>query len=258
MRPLPKKQISVRNVIIGGEKPLICLPLVGAKKKDLRGGATTLLSLSPDIVEWRVDGFEGVKDIDKCTKILSELRNIFKETPILFTCRSSLEGGARKTQKLTQDHRLALFEEVIVSGLVDLVDIELSNEAFFLEHISNSAHTNNVKVVFSYHNFKETPSKDVLQEILLQAETKGADIAKIAVMPKNHQDVLVLFSATDFARTHLLTIPMITIAMGKEGRISRLAGGLWGSDITFAAWEEVSAPGQLPVTKMRLAMKLIY
>ena len=51
---------------------------------------------------------------------------------------------------------------------------------------------------------------------------------------------------------------MITIAMGDGGRVTRLAGGLFGSDITFAAGEASSAPGQIPVAELRRAMALFY
>jgi 3-dehydroquinate dehydratase-1 len=37
-----------------------------------------------------------------------------------------------------------------------------------------------------------------------------------------------------------------------------LAGGLFGSDITFAIGKAASAPGQIPIKDMKLGMNLLY
>ncbi|HBT96405.1 MAG TPA: type I 3-dehydroquinate dehydratase, partial [Desulfobulbaceae bacterium] len=64
-------------------------------------------------------------------------------------------------------------------------------------------------------------------------------------------------AATCRARREL-DLPLVTIAMGRDGRLSRIAGGLFGSDITFAAGFGASAPGQITTHKLREAMKLLY
>ncbi len=46
--------------------------------------------------------------------------------------------------------------------------------------------------------------------------------------------------------------------MGPQGRLSRLAGGLFGSDITFASGRTPSAPGQIPIEHLRHAMAALY
>ena len=40
---------------------------------------------------------------------------------------------------------------------------------------------------------------------------------------------------------------LLTMAMGREGSITRLAGELFGSAITFCSLEKASAPGQVQV-----------
>ena len=93
---------------------------------------------------------------------------------------------------------------------------------------------------------------------LLEAQEKGADIAKMAVMPKNYADVLTLLGATLKARTGAVNIPIITMSMGPEGGVTRVAGGLFGSDLTFAIGKESSAPGQIPISDLRQAMAVLY
>ena len=68
----------------------------------------------------------------------------------------------------------------------------------------------------------------------------------------------MLLSATLKARTEALEIPIVTMSMGAEGVVTRLAGGLFGNDITFAIGKNASAPGQIPIGELRRAMAVLY
>jgi 3-dehydroquinate dehydratase-1 len=70
--------------------------------------------------------------------------------------------------------------------------------------------------------------------------------------------VLTLLGATLKARTGAVNVPIITMSMGAEGEITRVAGGLFGSDLTFAVGKEASAPGQIPIKDLRQAMSVLY
>ena len=255
MRQQSRVQITVRGKVVGGSWPLICLPLVAKEKAALRHEACELAALRPDMVEWRVDAFSGAVDLAQCWSVLHELRTIIGEIPLMFTCRIDREGGM---QHMTQESRLALITRAMESGQVDLVDIELCNEREFIEEIIGRAKTLGVKLILSYHNFQETPAGEFLAEKMTEAEKMGADIAKVAVMPKDYHDVLTLLAVTNTARNGQVGIPMITISMGEAGKISRLAGGLFGSDITFGAGREASAPGQMAFQDLKKGMALLY
>jgi 3-dehydroquinate dehydratase-1 len=255
MRQQSTLPVAVRGVVIGGPRPLICLPLVGESKEQVLREAEGLVALRPDLLEWRVDACELVENIGECLALLRELRQSIGEIPLIFTCRIALEGGLKK---LTQEKRLELFTAAIASGNVDLVDIELCNEEKFVKVIQERAKTDNVKVILSYHNFKETPSEPFIYSKLVEAQTAGADIAKLAVMPETYGDVLTLLSATNKARNERVRVPMVTMSMGPEGAVSRLAGGLFGSDITFAIGLQASAPGQIPIQELKMGMALLY
>ena len=155
-------------------------------------------------------------------------------------------------------HFLELFKGAMESGDVDIVDIELCNEKEFIESVREMAGANKVALILSYHNFNNTPDEEFICNKLSEARKAGADIAKLAVMPTNYSDVLNLLTATNRARTGAVDIPMITISMGEQGGISRLAGGLFGSDITFGLGRESSAPGQMPIDDLRTGMALLY
>ena len=115
-----------------------------------------------------------------------------------------------------------------------------------------------VSLILSYHNFKETPSEAFIYSRLVEAQKAGAEISKVAVMPKNYGDVLTLLSATNKARNETVRGPIVTMSMGPEGAVSRLAGGLFGSDITFAIGMQASAPGQIPIEELKRGMALLY
>ncbi len=87
-------------------------------------------------------------------------------------------------------------------------------------------------------------------------ETLGADILKLAVMPETSEDVLDLLQTT--AQISAQTMhPIITMSMGKLGVISRISGATFGSAVTFATVGQASAPGQIPLDKMRAILQAI-
>ena len=52
--------IKVRNIEIGSGTPKIIVPIVGVTKQEIIDEAKTFDSIPVDVVEWRVDWFEGV------------------------------------------------------------------------------------------------------------------------------------------------------------------------------------------------------
>ena len=248
-------QITVKNTVIGGPDFLICIPLLAAERSGLFKEAAVIKSTDPDLVEWRIDGYRHVQDINNSLDALSKLRIQFMDTPLIFTCRIHSEGGLKK---LNDSQRQCLLTEAIASGNFDIVDIELCNDASFVQSIMKAAKNASVQVILSYHNFEMTPGETFIFDTLLKAQDLGADIAKVAVMPKGHHDVLTLLNATLKARLQGLKIPAITMSMGSQGRLTRMVGGLFGSDITYASATTPSAPGQLPIEILRQAMAALY
>lgn len=255
MRLQSKHKVVVRDIAIGGEKVLICLPLMAEDKSSLLQQAQELISLKPDLLEWRIDGYDGVERISDAIEALEALRKQIGPIPLVFTCRISSEGGFRK---LPQEHRRDLITTAIRSGHVDIVDIEMCNEPAFIDAIRAESDVHRTKLIFSYHDFEQTPEEAYIYDQLKQAQTLGADIAKMAVMPHGYEDVLTLLNATLRARNQGVQIPIVTMAMGARGSVTRIAGGLFGSDITFAMGKSTTAPGQIHIERLRGAMGLIY
>ena len=150
MRQQSKVKVPVRNVVIGGDKPLICLPLVAKTTAELLAEAEMLVSLSPDMLEWRIDAFTKVDDLAECLDAQKKLRAVIGDIPLIYTCRIDLEGGMAK---MDQGYRKTLIEAAISEGSIDLVDIELCNEEDFISSIKNKTQECGVKLILSYHHF---------------------------------------------------------------------------------------------------------
>lgn len=247
--------IDVRGVKIGEGIPKIIVPIVGQTKEEILAAVDMFRGVAMDIVEWRVDWFEDVFDFDKVEDVLKDLRPALGDTPILFTFRTSKEGGEKA---IDTDAYAKLNIQAAQTGMVDLIDVEVFTGDDIVKEIIEGAHANGVKVVASNHDFDKTPDKDDIVGRLRKMQELGADIPKIAVMPRNKKDVLTLLSATEEMATDYADRPIITMSMAGTGLISRLCGEVFGSSCTFGAVGKVSAPGQMNAVDLDTVLNLIH
>ncbi len=255
MKENVKKYVTVRGVTIGDGAPKICVPMVGTTLAQLIEEANFLKTLDLDVVEWRVDFFEHVEQIDKVKEALIQIREVLAEIPLVFTFRSAKEGGEKEVGSAFY---FELNKAIAETGLVDIVDIELFNEEKDVKALIEAAHVQNVYVIISNHDFHATPSKEEIISRLLKAQELGGDLPKIAVMPKSTVDVLTLLDATAAMNEQFADRPIITMSMSGKGVISRLAGEIFGSALTFGAAKKASAPGQIAVTELRSILNLLH
>lgn len=144
------------------------------------------------------------------------------------------------------------------SGMADMIDIELFTGDEIVKEVVDFAHSQNVKVVMSNHDFFKTPAKEEIISRLCKMQEMNADLPKIAVMPQEAEDVLTLLSATNEMITKYADRPIITMSMGGLGIISRIAGEAFGSALTFGAAKLASAPGQVPVEKLVQVLEILH
>lgn len=247
--------VEVRGVKIGEGTPKIIVPIVGVTKEDILSAAKSFGEVKYDIVEWRVDWFEDVFDFAKVEDTAKALRDVLGDKPILFTFRTSKEGGEKAIEPAAY---VELNSKIVATGLVDMVDVEAFTGDDYVKEIIEVAHKNNVKVVASNHDFGKTPAKEDLVYRLRKMQDLGADIPKIAVMPQNKKDVLTLLSATEAMANDYADRPIITMSMAGTGLISRLCGEVFGSAATFGAVGKVSAPGQMNAKDLGTILTLIH
>ena len=239
--------IDIRGRRLGGETPLICSPLVGKTRERLLSEAANVHAKKPDVIEWRVDYFGAIGDTAAVIEAGKGLRAAIGDIPIIFTRRSSKEGG--ETIALDDEGVVRLYDAVGASRLVDFLDFEMGNDAGQVRRVCDSAHKQGARVILSYHNFGYTPGVEFLVQRFLEAERLGADVAKVAVMPRDRADVLNLLAATAQGDAKG-RIPLISMAMGPLGSVTRMIGGEFGSSLSYAVGEGSSAPGQIPIADL--------
>lgn len=249
------KYVEVRGVKIGEGVPKICVPIVGKTKEEILAAARSFEDVALDVVEWRVDWFEGVFDFEKVEDVLKELRAVLGETPILMTFRTSKEGGEKSIEP--EDYA-KLNIKAAQTGYVDFIDVEIFTGDAIVTKIIDGAHAAGVKVVASNHDFHKTPEKSDIIYRLRKMQDMNADIPKIAVMPQNKKDVLTLLSATEEMTSLYADRPIITMSMAGTGVISRLCGEVFGSSMTFGAAKKASAPGQMGVKELETVLGLLH
>jgi 3-dehydroquinate dehydratase-1 len=226
---------------------LICVPLVARTTDDLAAQATVACAVNADIIEWRAD-FHDDPSGERLVRAARVLRDAVDRRPIIFTLRMHEEGGARP---LSAEVRSEIIASVLDSETVDVVDIELRNGPAFIGPIGTMARTKNTRLILSFHDFEQTPAIDFLLDQVSAMVQAGADIAKFACMPRESADVLRLLEATSRARTAFPNLPLCTMSMGTLGVPTRVAGFLFGSDMSFAVGQAASAPGQIPIAELR-------
>jgi len=240
--------------IAGGKFPLICTPLVGRTHDKVMAELDVVLPKKPDVLEWRVDFFEGIGDTTAVIKLAQAIKQAAGVTPLLFTRRSTIEGGEKIA--LNEEQVIAMYAAVCASKSIDLIDYEMANDAANIVQVRTAAKANDIKLVLSFHNFSYTPGLEALSQKFLMADQLGADVAKVAVMPRDLDDVLTLLAATREA-SKKLRIPLISMSMGPYGSLTRLFGWAFGSALTFAVGASSSAPGQVPIEDLNTVLGIL-
>ena len=166
--------------------------------------------------------------------------------PLLLTYRSTTEGG--KGAGHGQGYEDYLASLLQLRPAVAAVDIEMACPAS--KALVAEAKAGGYDVVGSCHDFTATPSAAQITQKLAQITAAGADITKVAYMPRTAQDVAALrHAAHDFAGAYPHQ-PLIAISMGQLGAPSRtdLVNCLTFATIADGA---ASAPGQATIAHVR-------
>jgi 3-dehydroquinate dehydratase-1 len=234
--------------------PLVCAPLVAHDEAQLAAEVATVAAKAPDLLEWRVDFYEHIGDAAKVIDMAARLKRAAAGIPILFTRRSSREGG--QPIPIGEAQVVDLYRAVCASGQLDLVDFEMSNEREHVAAVRAASRAAGLPLVLSFHDFSATPAAEELMARFEQAQALGADVAKVAVMPRSTEDVLTLLAATERASREL-RIPVVSMSMGALGAVTRLCGWTFGSAMTFAVGAASSAPGQMPIEDVRQGIEIL-
>ncbi len=250
-----KHTVTIRNLELGSGIPAICIPNIGRSKEEILSLTEQYKTMHMDLMEWRADWFESIEDTEQVLDTLQSVRQVLSDTPLLFTFRTKKEGGVHK---MSTEAYAALNKAVAKTGMADLIDVELFTGDAIVKDLISHIHANHTKVIASNHDFDKTPAKSDLIYRLRKMQDMGADIPKIAVMPRTKKDVLTLLSATEEMVTEYADRPIITMSMAGLGSISRLSCEVFGSCLTFGSGSAASAPGQIKAEELYQLLQSVH
>jgi 3-dehydroquinate dehydratase-1 len=246
------KTIKIKGYEIG-EHPLVCVPVVAGTRDEILRQFRKLAGAGTQMIEWRMDWYEAVDDREQTLALARELKEICRETLLLVTYRSREQGGEGELERGARDELLLALAK---SGTADLIDVEYYAHAEPTQMMQRLKEAGAV-LVASHHDFAQTPGIQEMETMLSTMQGGGADIVKLAVMPKCREDVANLLLVTARFKDKYDT-PLITMSMGSQGIISRVAGESLGSCVTFGADGKASAPGQMAKEDLEMTLKLLH
>ena len=244
----------VKNLNIG-DLPVKTIVPITAKTAEQAIAQAQVIASNPnaDVAEFRIDLLECSADTKKVIALGQQLNQILKDKPLIATIRTHNEGG--KMTVSDQDYE-KIYREYLKKPFMQLLDIEMFRDAGSVAKLTKLAHDKKVLVIMSNHDFNKTPEQQEIENRLLKQDQMGADILKIAVMPKSKQDVFTLMNAT-LAVSQKSQKPLLTMSMGQLGTISRVATANMGGSLSFGMIGEASAPGQIDVTQLKQLLKTV-
>lgn len=239
------KEVKVKQLVFSKDKANICVSIMDEDQKAILEKAKQLKQTHADVVEWRCDYYREYDNVASVVATLRRLVAVLDGMPLIFTFRTLSEGGMRD---LDASAYVLLYKAVLLSRLVDFIDIGMPREDGVSQSLIKHAKSIGVKVILSNHDFSYTPPMDKIITRLQIMKDRGADICKIAYMPRNEADVQCIEAVAKAMRKQ--DILFIAISMGELGERTRRKASMLGSCLSFAFYGEKSAPGQVDVEEL--------
>lgn len=222
-------------------KPRICVTLFAQGLTQLEEALRQ--AEEADLIELRFDLSKGLtpKEVRKLTA-----------KPLIATNRLKREGGSFQGR---EEERLKLLYEAAEAGF-EYVDLEASTKGL-LEH-AERLKAAGAKLVVSSHNFKRTPSLQILRQTLKNGLKVKPEICKIVSMARRLEDNLTMLSFLSGASKRS-KVKIVAFCMGSMGVPSRVLSPLFGGYFTYASISHgrEAAPGQLSLAQLREIYRLM-
>ncbi|PPC04058.1 type I 3-dehydroquinate dehydratase [Acinetobacter pittii] len=230
------------------------VPITAKTKEQALAQAQVIANTADaDLAEFRIDLLSFARDTKQVITLGHELKKILGNKPMIATIRTKNEGGQLEISDVDYGKT---YQAYLKNPFMDWLDVEMFRDQKVVSEIVQKAHQKKVLIVMSNHDFQKTPSQDEIEKRLLKQDQMGADILKIAVMPKSKQDVFTLMNAT-LKVSQQTTKPLLTMSMGQLGTISRVATANMGGSYSFGMIGQASAPGQIDVTKLKQILQTV-
>ncbi|MFZ4573717.1 MAG: type I 3-dehydroquinate dehydratase, partial [Phycisphaerales bacterium] len=228
---------------------LVCVPITVRTPEGAVAESIAAAEHGADLVELRVDGFFGGDDPEGFAAVISSLVGR-SPLPCIVTCRSNAEGGEYEGD----DESLAtLYARIAAAPDPDQVPRYLDIEhARFIRSalyrktvrdiVAGAAASGQGKpsIILSFHDFSGRPA-DLFRKLTAMREHPEAAILKVAFKARSLRDAIEALHLPASSDR-----PMISLAMGEFGLMSRVLAPKFGGMLTFASLRpaSVTAPGQ--------------
>ncbi|MDR2466685.1 MAG: type I 3-dehydroquinate dehydratase [Prevotellaceae bacterium] len=189
-------------------------------------------------------GFAEIR-LDLCRLTIEEIAEVFSiGKPLIAACREGAYG---------RDERLGRLLAAIRAGAT-FADVETEADESFRHAVAEQAKRYGCRLIVSHHDFERTPPVEEMLLAIEKCRKQGADTVKFVSTANHRRDsarVLSLYAlCTDF--------PLVAFAMGKTGRVTRLACVPLGAPFTYAAVsdDKATAGGQMSFDTMKTFISL--
>jgi 3-dehydroquinate dehydratase/shikimate dehydrogenase len=217
--------------------PRICIALGFSDPSKLHTHARDEINDGERFLELRLD---FLPEPEAGLEVIRRLSAEFPDCFLMATCRRHQNHGHFNG---SIEQQLNILDAAVDAG-AGIIDIEVESA----ENAGPGLHRfdGRVKLVLSYHNFEGTPPLDPILRRMLRFP---AAAYKVVTTAKRPTDPLRLFQ---LARSNPKT-PLILLAMGEQGLITRILSPARGALYSYAApnHHHGTAPGQLPAAPMR-------
>jgi 3-dehydroquinate dehydratase/shikimate dehydrogenase len=252
---------------------LLCVPIMVEDEPTALRDAAEARDAGADIVEYRIDSFfsgsrsaDGTLDEREVRAIMRLVRDC--PLPCIVTCRAASEAGEGGYDG-DDAARVSLYEKLGTAGDEDAargrprwiapryIDVELATYArsanirqkidMAVDH-PGQRRLVSTGLILSFHDFSGRPA-DLLRRLAAVAHEPAARVAKVAITARSIRDNLELL---DLLADNAAGKPMIALAMGRFGLLSRVLAPKFGGFLTFAALRPGAgtAPGQPTVREL--------
>ena len=242
------KEKNFGKITLSNNQARVCVPVMGKTTEEVLQQLKSVVAMEPDIIEWRGDFFETDNN-EGYLNVLKQMKDVNENIPVIFTIRTDSDGGNKKIGWNEYCDLCLFIAEKGKEFNVEFVDVEVFKDDKANELI-NSLHEKGMNVIGSNHHFDKTPDKEEMVKILSTIEKSGADVCKLAVMPRDKKDVEVLIEASK-ETDEKIKAPIITMSMGELGAVTRVIPKITKTSVTFAAGVSASAPGQPGIKVVR-------
>jgi 3-dehydroquinate dehydratase-1 len=115
-----------------------------------------------------------------------------------------------------------------------------------------AARTKRIRIIVSFHDFDETPSRSRLMGIASAARSLGADLLKIATRTDTLAELARL---RDFFQRERRGMEIAAMGIGRLGRVSRFEFARLRSALNYGHLGNPQAEGQLSIRQLRRILR---